>query len=89
MRSNEFKTRLDRHYATGYEDFRADAKEAYPEMDFDSFMIPTTTESSLLLTSSEDVNVMDDTSTEPIQDAIDANKDDPKSRGDAPSGLSQ
>ena len=89
MRSNEFKTRLDRHYAASYEDFRANAKEAYPEMDFDSFMILTAAESSLLLTSSKDVNVMDDTSSEPTQDTIDANKDDPKSGGDAPSGLSQ
>ena len=66
MRSTEFKTHLDRHYAVGYEDFRVDAKEAYPEMDFDSFMIPTAAESSLLPTSSEDVNVMDNTSTEPV-----------------------
>ena len=58
-------------------------------MDFDSFMIPTTTESSLLPTSSEDLNVMDDTSTEPTQDTTDVNKDNPKSEGDAPSGLSQ
>ena len=58
-------------------------------MDFDSFMIPTATESSLLLTSSEDLNVMDDTSTEPTQDTTDVNKDNPKSEGDAPSGLSQ
>ena len=57
-------------------------------MDFDSFMIPTATESSLLPTSSEDLNVMDDTSTEPTQDTTDVNKDNPKSRGDAPRGLS-
>ena len=58
-------------------------------MDFDSFMIPTATESSLLSTSSEDLNVMDDTSTEPTQDTTDVNKDNPKSEGDTPSGLSQ
>ena len=52
IRLNEFKTRLDRHYGTGYEDFRFDAKEAYLEVDFDSFMIPTTTDSSLLPASS-------------------------------------
>ena len=39
--------------------------------------------------SSENVNVVDDASTEPTQDATDASKDDPKSGGDAPSGLSQ
>ena len=65
MKSNKFKNHLDRHYAAGYKDFRSDAKEAYPEMDFDSFKIPTTTENSLLLTSFQDVNMMDDTSTEP------------------------
>ena len=65
MRSNEFKTRLDFHYTAGSKDFRFDAKEAYPEVDFDSFMIPTTTKSSLLLTSSKDVNVVDDALTEP------------------------
>ena len=63
--SNEFKTRLDRHYAAGYEDFRSDAKEAYPGMDFDSFMILTAVDSSLLPTSSEDVNVTEDASIEP------------------------
>ena len=52
MKSDEFKICLDRHYAAGYEDFRSNAKEAYPEMDFDSFKIPTATESSLLSTSS-------------------------------------
>ena len=89
MKSEEFKNRLDRHYIAGYEDFRSNAKEAYPKMDFDSFKIPTTIESSLLQTSFEDVNIMDDDSTEPVQDATDSNKDNPKSGGNAPSGLSQ
>ena len=65
MKSNKFKNHLDRHYVAGYEDFRFDAKKAYPEMDFDSFKIPTATESSLLLASTQDVNVMDNTLTEP------------------------
>jgi len=30
MRSDEFKNRLDRHYAAGFEDFHADARETYP-----------------------------------------------------------
>ena len=47
MKSNEFKIRLDRHYTASYKDFCSDAKEAYPEMDFDSFEIPTAVESSL------------------------------------------
>ena len=65
MKSNEFKIRLDRHYAPGYKDFCSDAKEAYPEMDFDFFKIPIAVESSLPQTSSEDVNIMDDALTEP------------------------
>ena len=65
MKSNKFKNHLDRHYAAGYKDFRSDAKEAYLEMDFNSFKIPTATKNSLLLTSSQDVNVMDNTSIEP------------------------
>ena len=64
MKSNEFKIRLDHHYAVGYEDFHSDAKEAYLEMDFDSFKISTTIESSLLPMSSEDVNVVDDATNE-------------------------
>ena len=64
-RSNEFKTRLDRHYAASYEKFCFDANEAYPEVDFDSFMILTATESSLLPTSSKDVNMVGDASTKP------------------------
>ncbi|KAK9991318.1 hypothetical protein SO802_026303 [Lithocarpus litseifolius] len=60
MRLAEFKTRLDRHYAAGYEDFCANAKEAYAEMDFDSFMILTIAKSSVLPTSSEDINLLND-----------------------------
>lgn len=68
MRSAKIKTRLNRHYTTGYEDFRADVKEAYPEMDFESFTIPTVADSSMLPTSSEEVNVVDDATTEIAQD---------------------
>ena len=63
-KSNEYKSRLDSHYAAGYEDFRADAKETFPDLDFDSFKLPLATESSVLQTSSKDVNVMDDASNE-------------------------
>ena len=89
MKSNDFTTCLDRYYASGYEDFCVDAKENYPEMDFDSFKIPTTTKSSLLPMSFEDVNIVDDAPTELAKDATTTNKDDPKSGGDAPNGLSQ
>ncbi|XP_065630206.1 serine/threonine-protein kinase RIPK-like [Quercus suber] len=67
-KSDEYKNRLDNHYAAGYEDFRADAKNAFPDLNFDAFKIPLATESSLLVTSSEDVNVEDDANNEVSQD---------------------
>ncbi|XP_030935860.1 uncharacterized protein LOC115960962 [Quercus lobata] len=63
-KSDEYKNHLDSYYATSYKYFHADAKEAYPDLDFDSFKIPLATESSLLPTSSEDVNVVDDATNE-------------------------
>ena len=42
-KSDEYKNRLDSHYAASYEDFRADAKEAFPELNFDTFKIPLAT----------------------------------------------
>ena len=61
---DEYKNRLDSHYVAGYEDFRADAKETFPDLDFDSFKLSLATESSLLQTSSEDINIMDDANNE-------------------------
>ena len=81
-KSNEYKGRLDSHYAAGYEDFRADAKETFPNLDFDSFKLALATESSVLHTSSEDVNVMDDASNE-------VTKGNPKAGGSAPNGSSK
>ena len=63
-KSDEYKNRLDSHYAAGYEDFRADAKKTFPDLDFDSFKLPLANESSLLQTSSEDVNIADDANNE-------------------------
>ena len=63
-KSDEYKNRLNYHYVAGYEDFHANAKEAYPNLDFDSFKIPLATESSLLSTSFEDVNLVDDAANE-------------------------
>ena len=71
-KSDEYKNHLDNHYAASYEDFHADAKETFPDLDFDSFKLPLATESSLLQTSSEDVNITDDANNEVTQD-------DPKS----------
>ena len=61
---DEYKNRLDSHYVAGYKDFRADAKKAFPNLNFDSFKLPLTTESSLLQTSSKDVNKVDNASNE-------------------------
>ena len=88
MKLDNFTNCLDRHYAAGYEDLRSDTKEAYLEIDFDSFKIPTTVDSSLLQTSSKDINVVDDAWIETTKDASKTSKDDPKFEGNAPSGLS-
>ena len=86
-KSDEYKNRLNSHYAVGYEDFRADAKEAFPDLDFDSLKIPLATKSSLLPISSEDINVVDNATNKVIQDAIVVNKDVPKFGGDAAKGI--
>ena len=46
---------LDKNYVAGFEDFRQDAIEAFPGVDFNSIMLPITIESSLPQASSEDV----------------------------------
>ena len=86
-KSDEYKNRLESYYTAGYEDFRADAKEAFPDLDFDSLKIPLAMESSLLPTSSEDVNVVDDATNEVTQDTTVVSKDVPKSGGDAAKGI--
>ena len=89
MKSSDYTDHLDQYYVVGYEDFHSDAKEAYLEMDFNSFQIPTTAKTSLLQTSSEDINVVDNASSELVKDVAETSKDDLKSGGNAPSGLSQ
>ena len=80
--SKAFTNLLDTNYAAGLEDFHIDAVELYLEMNFDSIRLHTVAESSLLQTSSEDLNVEDDASTPFLV------KDNPKSDGNAPNGLS-
>ena len=53
--SSEFIELLDKNYVAGFKDFRQDDIEAFPEVDFNSIMLPITIESSLLQASSEDV----------------------------------
>ena len=56
--SKEFTDLLDCNYAVGFEDFRLDAVENFLEVDFSSIKLNlNATTSSLLQTSSEDVNI--------------------------------
>ena len=67
--SKEYTDTLDRNYAAGFEDFRMDAIENFPEVDFSSIKLNlAAATSSLLQTGSDDVNVEDDASTQPPQD---------------------
>ncbi|XP_065626535.1 uncharacterized protein LOC136066329 [Quercus suber] len=57
--SKQYTNALDTNYATGFEDFRIDAAEKFPDVDFSSIMLnlnPATT-SSLLGLDSEDANI--------------------------------
>ena len=70
--SNKYTKLLDANYAVGFEDFRMEAIENFPEVDFSSIKLNlTAATSSLLQANSEDVNVEDDATTLPP-------KDDPK-----------
>ena len=65
---------LDRNYATGFEDFRMDAIENFLGVDFSLIKLNlAAATSSLIQTSSDDVNVEDDASTQPPQDDPNAN----------------
>ena len=72
--SKQYTDLLDANCAAGFEDFRADAMENFPEVDFISIKLNiAAATSSLLQTSFEDVNVKDDASTQPPQDDPNAN----------------
>ena len=67
--SKAFTDLLDRNYAAGFEDFRMDAVENFPEVDFSSIKLNlNAATSSLLQTSSKDVNIEDDASTQPSKE---------------------
>ena len=70
--SKQFTDLLNKNYAAGFEDFRLDAAENFPNLDFSAikFNLGAAT-SSLLQKSSEDVNIEDDASTLPPADAKD------------------
>ena len=64
--SKQFTDLLDKNYATGFEDFRLDATENFPNLEFSSIKLNLgAATSSLIQTSSEDVNIEDDASTLP------------------------
>lgn len=44
--SDTYTKLLDENYATGFEDFHQDAREAFPVVDFDSIRLCVATESS-------------------------------------------
>ena len=63
--SKQFTDLLDKNYAAGFEDFRLDATENFPNLDFSAEFNLGAATSSLLQTSSENVNIEDDASTLP------------------------
>ena len=67
--SKQFTDLLDKNYIAGFEDFRLDAIENFPNLDFNSIKLNLgAATSSLIQTSSEDVNIEDDASTLPPPD---------------------
>ena len=74
--SKQFTDLLDKNYATRFEDFRLDAAENFPNLDFSTIKLHLgAATSSLLQTSSEDVNIEDDANTLPPP--VDAKDDTP------------
>ena len=66
--SKQFTDLLDTNYAISLEDFRMDVEERFPKVDFSSIKLNIGATSSLLQTSSDDVNIEDDAITLPTQD---------------------
>ena len=67
--TKQYTDLLDANYATGFEDFRMDAMENFPEVDFSSIKLNlAAATSSLIQTSSEDDNIKDDATTQLAQD---------------------
>ena len=70
--SKQFTDLLDANYAAGFENFRMDAIENFPEVEFSSIKLNLGVAiSTLLQTSSEDINIEDDATTQPTQDVED------------------
>ena len=74
----KFTDLLDTNYTTGFKDFHMDVKENFPEVDFSSIKLNLgAATSSLLQTSSEDINIEDDATTLPTQDKPNIGDDPP------------
>ena len=75
--SKEFTDLMDTNYAARFEDIRMDAMENFLEVDFSSIKLNLggAATSSLIQTSSEDINIEDDATTQTNQD--DPNADAP------------
>ena len=64
--SKQFTDLLEKNYAAGFEDFKLDAAENFPNLDFSSIKLNLgAATSSFIQTSLEDVNIEDDASTLP------------------------
>ena len=69
--SKQFTDLMDKNYAAGFKDFRLDIAENFPNLDFSTIKLNLgAAMSSLLQTSSEDVNIEDDASTLPPPAAV-------------------
>ena len=65
--SKQYTDLLDTNYAAEFKDFRMDAMENFHEVDFSSIKLnlASAATSSLLQTSSEDINIEDNATTQP------------------------
>ena len=61
--SDAYTKLLDKNYVARIEDFRQDACEAFLGVDFDSIRLRVATESSLISSTSEDIDIDDDATT--------------------------
>ena len=81
--SSEFTELLGKNYVAGFKDIYLDATDAFPGVDFNSIKLLIAAKSSLLQSSSEDVNIEDDAFI-PLP-----TKDDSKSGDVVTNGLSK
>ena len=77
--SKQFTNLLDTNYTAGFEDFRMDAMENFPKVDFSSIKLNLgAATSSLLQMSSKDINIEDNATNQPTQDDSNVGDDPPQ-----------